>query len=526
MAAPGPRWYLKRREGNHERLLLRDGEEITLGRGLGVTYQLTSILCPLMISRVHCILRQNGQSQWTITDNQSLNGVWLNKERLEPRKSYVLTEGTCIQLGVPLPSNDRAEFVYDLIQECLEQDIPSLSRSVKPKVPRTKRKFNSDESEASGAEGPSNFSKAKVHRVGSRDGAPAKCSHKAHRAKHHSVMVDAGALQDQIEPNNSTDGDELPPTQRQCRGTLQLTKVRQTMQEIRRLNVQMQEKQLEMQEKLNAPHASKSANPRDVLTVQKELHELQNQLSSEREEHLHRVQELRQIFQEEQEKQGERKMAEEHLKDQLAQALQEHTLLMEELNRNKTDFEQIIQAKERELQETKEEKEKARVQKEEVLSHMNDVLDNELQCIICSENFIEAVTLNCAHSFCFFCITEWRKRKDECPICRQQIVSQTRSLVLDNCINRMVDKLSAEMKERRAALIAERKDARQPQGVIAIQSESESGSLPSDALYISSSSDIEDLDFEFWVEYDSEDFWDSASDDDDDDDDDDSFFII
>lgn len=36
-----------------------------------------------------------------------------------------------------------------------------------------------------------------------------------------------------------------------------------------------------------------------------------------------------------------------------------------------------------------EEKEKVQAQKEEVLSHVNDVLENELQCIICSEYFIE-----------------------------------------------------------------------------------------------------------------------------------------
>lgn len=38
-----------------------------------------------------------------------------------------------------------------------------------------------------------------------------------------------------------------------------------------------------------------------------------------------------------------------------------------------------------------EEKEKVRAQKEEVLNQMNDVLENELQCIICSEYFIEVI---------------------------------------------------------------------------------------------------------------------------------------
>ncbi|KAL0165243.1 hypothetical protein M9458_040996, partial [Cirrhinus mrigala] len=68
-----------------------------------------------------------------------------------------------------------------------------------------------------------------------------------------------------------------------------------------------------------------------------------------------------------------------------------------------------------------------------------------------------AVTLNCAHSFCQHCIREWRNRKDKCPMCWQTITSQTRSLVLDNCIDRMVENLSADMRERRLALINERK---------------------------------------------------------------------
>lgn len=106
-----------------------------------------------------------------------------------------------------------------------------------------------------------------------------------------------------------------------------------------------------------------------------------------------------------------------------------------------------------------EEKEKVQAQKEEVLSHMNDVLENELQCIICSEYFIEAVTLNCAHSFCSYCINEWMKRKVECPICRKDIKSKTPSLVLDNCISKMVDNLSSEVKERRTDLIKRRKES-------------------------------------------------------------------
>lgn len=73
---------------------------------------------------------------------------------------------------------------------------------------------------------------------------------------------------------------------------------------------------------------------------------------------------------------------------------------------------------------------------------------------------LQAVILNCAHSFCCYCINQWRKKKDECPICRQAIQSQTRCLALDNCIDRMVENLSLDMKARRQTLISERKGER------------------------------------------------------------------
>ncbi|OCT79572.1 hypothetical protein XELAEV_18026380mg [Xenopus laevis] len=488
-------WCLRRCGKNQEVLLLPDGEEVTMGRGLGVTYQLKPTLCPLMISRTHCLFKQNARDEWTVTDNKSLNGVWRNKERLEPHKAYTLSEGTLIQLGVPPPNMESAEFEYILVREHLDKVSGSLIRPLpgKTKATRTKRKFPSEDADASGNEGPSNFSIPKFCRV-SRDGED---SAKSLRTSHKQPKASG------VEPelNDSVETDTVSPTQQQCcRSTLQLSRVRETMEEIRRLNVQIQEKQIEMQEKLNHPQESQLGS-NSYLVVQKELQALRNQLSNEQEQHLQSVKELKEIFQEEQQSMGSQKQAEEeHLKEQLAQALQEHTQLMQELNRNKNDFEQIIQAKNKELQETKEEKEKVCAQKEEVLNHMNDVLDNELQCIICSEHFIEAVTLNCAHSFCSYCIKSWRKRKEECPICRQEILSETRSLVLDNCIDSMVDKLSPEMKNRRAALILERKEMVQAEESNPVLVVSDSSSFLSDTFYISSSSsDSDELGSDFWM---------------------------
>ncbi|XP_061891091.1 dynein regulatory complex subunit 5 isoform X2 [Entelurus aequoreus] len=145
------------------------------------------------------------------------------------------------------------------------------------------------------------------------------------------------------------------------------------------------------------------------------------------------------------------------MEKKLEEALQEQKKVIDELAHSRKSFEEIILAKDKELEVTKEEKEKARAQKEEVVTQVTEVLENELQCIICSELFVEAVILNCAHSFCSHCIKQWCKKKNECPICRQAIKSQTRCLALDNCIDSMVENLGLDFKARRKILLSERK---------------------------------------------------------------------
>ncbi|OXB65406.1 hypothetical protein ASZ78_005033 [Callipepla squamata] len=352
MAARGasrPVWCLRRVGAGGGWLLLEAGTQVTVGRGLDLTYQLVSKTCPLMISRKHCVFQQNAEGQWTVKDNKSWTG---------------------------------------------------------------------------------------------------------------------------------------------------LEKLRKTLIDIKKLKVKVQEKQTAV---LNVKQKRRKAAQKTILAMEKELQELQDKLCTEQVQHQQQVEELERTFSKEQQKLEGVKWqdGEENLKEQLAQVLQEanaslcsnmvgtlkivnrkpnwvaynntlifgmvslqHHALMEELSRSKKDYEEIIRAKNKELEETKVEKEKVRAQKEEVLNQMNDVLENELQCTICSEHFIEAVTLNCAHSFCSYCIDEWTKRKVECPICRQEIKSKTRSLVLDNCIDRMVENLDVEMKEHRLTLIRERKGER------------------------------------------------------------------
>ncbi|XP_027732043.1 cap-specific mRNA (nucleoside-2'-O-)-methyltransferase 1 isoform X1 [Vombatus ursinus] len=464
-------WCLRRVGMSAEWLLLEDRSEVTVGRGFDVTYQLLSKICPLMISRNHCVFKQNAEGQWTVMDNKSLNGVWLNKERLEPLKACPIREGDRIQLGVPLENKEKAEYEYEVVEEDWEKIHLCLalrnSRTV-VKCSRTKRKCSLEESDSPGVEGSSD-SRTKVNKVSHDYEQLGKSCGRAKMAKQAPESMDRKLTSPGPSGERAAEGDlqtvsekgaVLPskkqkgPWVSQSQSSLDIFK--KTMAKILKLKVKVQEKQVAV---LSVKQQSHKGAQKEMVKMEEELQELQDQLFTEQVQQQQRVEQLEKNFQEKKPHlEGlEKQRGEKDLKEQLAQALQEHHILMEELSRSKKDFEAIIEAKNKELELTKEEKEKVRAQKEEVLNQMNDVLENELQCIICSEHFIEAVTLNCAHSFCSYCINEWMKRKVECPICRQDIESKTRSLVLDNCISKMVEKLSSEMKERREILINERR---------------------------------------------------------------------
>ncbi|KAJ8927218.1 hypothetical protein NQ314_020340, partial [Rhamnusium bicolor] len=94
------------------------------------------------------------------------------------------------------------------------------------------------------------------------------------------------------------------------------------------------------------------------------------------------------------------------------------------------------------------------------------VMENELQCAICSELFIKAVTLTCSHTFCKYCIELWKKNKSVCPICRAKITGMTATLVLDNVIEKVIEASPEDIQQRRKQVLEERKkqeEAKPPQ---------------------------------------------------------------
>uniref|UniRef100_A0A9J8CQG9 E3 ubiquitin-protein ligase CHFR n=1 Tax=Cyprinus carpio carpio TaxID=630221 RepID=A0A9J8CQG9_CYPCA len=421
-------WCLQRVGRDRDWLHLFEGSEVSVGRGLNVTHQILSTSCPLMISRIHCVFKRNDDGEWTVTDNKSLNGVWINGSRIPAGNPFLLKQGDSVRLGVPLDGNP-VEFDYILVQKNLSEVKSFLSgklgkesdaASVGQKLKNSKRKLDGDEAEPC----PTQNSKSKLHRSSGPDQSRAQPCPSGERRETEQLFskpLEVDRSGDKAGSSSSGGSDrsqQLASVHRYNRNLMVLKgRVGHTQKraaELERQQHQTPERQREMQD----------------LQVQLEL--LRGQLRSQQEQALERMETLEKSFCEEERRLETEKAQqnEEGLKKQLEEALKE------------------------------EEKEKAKAQKEEVVTQMTEVLESELQCSICSELFIEAVTLNCAHSFCQHCIREWRKRKDKCPMCWQTITSQTRSLVLDNCIDRMVENLSADMRERRLALINERKGER------------------------------------------------------------------
>ncbi|XP_026197860.1 E3 ubiquitin-protein ligase rnf8 isoform X6 [Anabas testudineus] len=425
-------------------LRLFEKTEITIGRGMDVTYQLLSPSCPLMISRLHCTFKQREDGQWTVTDKKSLNGVWVNGNRIPAEEDYQLRLGDSIQLGVPVMGT-KVEFDYILVQRPLKDIRHYLAKGHREGAKaahaskKPKRKLTVEEVEPS-------TSKSKLYRCSSADKSFAKSCpltpvNRQQRLSHTQSAETRSSGQAQ-EVNCSSDGSSTP-----C----DVDNLQMYSQNILLLREQVDHTQRQV--------ASLEGEPRKAdLLREEQVRELQGQLETLRAK-MHRMETLEKSFSETKRQLEAEKtqQQEELLKKQLEEALQEQKKVIDELSLSRQGFEEVLLAKNKELEMTKEEKEKERAQKEEVVTQVTEVLENELQCIICSELFIEAVILNCAHSFCCYCIQQWRKKKNECPICRQAIQSQTRCLALDNCIDRMVENLSLDMKARRQTLITERK---------------------------------------------------------------------
>ncbi|XP_043474751.1 E3 ubiquitin-protein ligase rnf8-A-like [Leptopilina heterotoma] len=94
----------------------------------------------------------------------------------------------------------------------------------------------------------------------------------------------------------------------------------------------------------------------------------------------------------------------------------------------------------------------------EIFNKVENIMDDQLTCSICSELFVKAMTTNCMHTFCHHCIMIWFTKSEGyiCPVCRRTIINMTRSLVIDNFIEKMTENLPPDSRNRRMKFVNER----------------------------------------------------------------------
>jgi FHA domain-containing protein len=80
--------------------------EFVIGRRVGTTSEVTEVLLDLAplggyhlgLSRRHAVIRRT-EPGYEVLDLGSVNGTWLNDERLAPHKAYPLPSGSHLRLG-------------------------------------------------------------------------------------------------------------------------------------------------------------------------------------------------------------------------------------------------------------------------------------------------------------------------------------------------------------------------------------------------------------------------------------------
>ena len=91
------------------------------------------------------------------------------------------------------------------------------------------------------------------------------------------------------------------------------------------------------------------------------------------------------------------------------------------------------------------------LEKEELSDNLRELAEIELQCAVCTEVFLDACTLNCGHTFCFYCIYKWKKENSNCPMCRSDIKYIVTLNNLDQFVDKMYGKFVSESRRAERA---------------------------------------------------------------------------
>uniref|UniRef100_A0A0B7AFR9 E3 ubiquitin-protein ligase CHFR n=1 Tax=Arion vulgaris TaxID=1028688 RepID=A0A0B7AFR9_9EUPU len=439
------------------RIIKLEKDQVTIGRS-DVTFAILSS----MISRCHAIIRRQEDNSWTIADNKSLNGTHVNGQQLVPFIPSTLQDGDMVQFGIPTKSNLPAEFVFKFYSSLRVRIVKAEAKRLKLDSTVSEDKDTLSASELNEVE---DDSKRKRKIACDRFKVHAKTNESPSKSIRH--------LMEKSQKEHMT---------KEAEYLSRLAEMERLLKEKEDYQRQVQ-KELERERKENENQAKEVEELRlKEQAILQEMQEKQKHLEREREDLKKTMQAELEAHVKEREKAllfqlatqrdillTEKKQIEESIQKEMEKALEEKNKELEQqLFNQKQKLEKVLEKKDMEqkllesqLSETKKESATAKLQalkaREDVLSNFVQLMEVELQCAICNELFVKATSLNCAHVFCKLCINQWMKVKKECPNCRAPITSQMQALALDSYIDKMVEQLNDEMKQRRAELVEQRK---------------------------------------------------------------------
>lgn len=364
---------------------------------------------------------------------QSLNGVYIKTKRIKPGVKTEVKIGDRIAFGCGI-GNGPPEFEYFLERE-KDSNCSAVSENVTYKSP-LKRKRTCEPASITIIESNTAQIKDQEQKITQLTEA-LQAKEKLH-----------GNLLNQIQ---ETESDLLTKLEKQ-KVELQEERERAELHLQTLLEKQLHEKETQLKSKFDE-------QIRD-LELEKTLVEtnLQQELSK-------KLSEKDEVYQAELEKQ---KMELENTitgketeKNKLLQELKQKENIIEKyrfVEANQKELEKCLQELRNEINEKDNQlKAQKEITKKVEIDAKQDIIKNmeeEFNCVICSELFVEATTLPCAHTFCDQCLKSWLKKKKECPFCRRKVKGKAvRSYVLDSIVEKMVESsYSAEERKIRDEL--------------------------------------------------------------------------
>ncbi|XP_076823735.1 uncharacterized protein LOC143469794 [Clavelina lepadiformis] len=404
-----------------------------MGRSISSDVRLLSVF----VSRNHVKFQQEDDTTIAMTDLKSMNGVILNGAKISPCQPCKVKIGDIIEIGKPIDETIMQSlktsdvFIFRVKMLTTEQ---LLNRTPPKKVYE------------------SNHYRENLKRkldVNNNDELPCKRLNACDSSSHSCLKL----LEKTME-NKKTE----------------LEKEKGEM--VERLKKMKQEYEGKLLEKSAFHHEKEDDLNKIIISLKEELEQLEENLKEKDIELVNylkeKEQELKEQFRNELDKELEKK--ESAVEEKMKVIIEQHTkekedalaVLKSEEDQLKAQETQIKMLKEKQENEQKKvEEQQTEIKKEAAAATANkifDVMERELQCPICNDLFIKAVTLNCCHTFCEFCIQEWMKGQTEqtCPLCRKTTNAVTYALAIDNTICSLMEEMPVAIKTSRNTLIEAR----------------------------------------------------------------------